>query len=85
MIRIMPVLAEIPKSLALYGHGATEVIYTDNVRADKHELEQAFPSLLDNVTPVPDHSDLEPLSLPSNCLLLSSRQQHRSTQVSTRL
>ena len=80
--QIMPVLAQIPKSLALYGHDLTEVVYTDNVRADKHELERAFPSLLKNVTPVINHSALEPLSIPSHWSVV---ELSSTTQINIRL
>jgi hypothetical protein len=63
--QFIPVLAEIPRSLSKYGHGDTELMFTDNVRADKAELEHAFPALLKNVFPVPS-SSLEPLVLPRN-------------------
>ncbi len=37
--QFMPALAEIPRSLKKYGYADVEVIFTDNVRADKAELE----------------------------------------------
>lgn len=62
--QFMPVLAKIPDSLTMFGHVPTEVVFTDNVRADKHELEKIFPSLLKDVIPVPPYSTFEPLKLP---------------------
>ncbi|KAG2055820.1 hypothetical protein BDR06DRAFT_970603 [Suillus hirtellus] len=59
----MPALAEIPVTLAKYGHAPVKVIFTDNVRGDKSALEQAFPSLLHDVSPVPS-STLDELALP---------------------
>ncbi len=49
--QFMPVLSEISHSLKKYGYGKTELVFTDNVHADKAELEQVFPSLLKGVTP----------------------------------
>jgi hypothetical protein len=61
----MPALAAIPKSLQRYGHGDTELVFTDNVRGDKAELERIFPSLTQGVTPV--HSGSLPvLTLPAD-------------------
>lgn len=59
----MPALAEIPVTLAKYGHAPVKVVFTDNVRRDKSALEQAFPSLLYDVSPVPS-SALDDLALP---------------------
>lgn len=59
----MPALAEIPVTLAKYGHAPVKVVFTDNVRRDKSALEQAFPSLLYDVSPVPS-SALDDLELP---------------------
>jgi hypothetical protein len=61
----MPTLVIIPHSLQKYGHSDPELVYTANVRANKPELERAFPSLLDNVLPVPALS-LDTLKLPTN-------------------
>ena len=62
----MPALARIPKSLELFGHPATQVVYTDNVHADKREFEKMYPWLLDNVVPVPEYSALELLCFPES-------------------
>lgn len=80
--QFIPALAKIPESLRLYGHGDVEVIFTDNVRADRHELEHAFPSLSENVVPVPESSTLPALTIPDkwSIHLLSS-----SFQISQRM
>ncbi|OBZ76307.1 hypothetical protein A0H81_03601 [Grifola frondosa] len=49
----MPALAAIPHSLRKYGHKDVALVFTDNVRADKTELERVFPSLLHDVQAVP--------------------------------
>lgn len=59
----MPALAEIPVTLAKYGHAPVKVVFTDNVRGDKSALKRAFPSLLHDVSPVPS-SALDDLALP---------------------
>ncbi|KAG2113631.1 hypothetical protein BD769DRAFT_1673635 [Suillus cothurnatus] len=56
-------LAEIPVMLAKYGHAPVKVVFIDNVCGDKSALEQAFPSLLHDVSPVPS-STLDDLALP---------------------
>jgi len=60
----MPALATIPQSLKAYGHAPVELVFTDNVRADKMELENIFPSLCRDVLPIPDHSSYEQLECP---------------------
>lgn len=50
------------KSLELYGHQQPCVVYTDNM-ADKHFLENAFPSLREDVVPVEKYANLKPLDL----------------------
>ena len=62
--QFMPALATIPHSLRDYGHGDVELVFTDNVRADKTELEQVFPSLLQDVEPVPLSTTMECLEIP---------------------
>ncbi|KAG1786521.1 uncharacterized protein HD556DRAFT_1506943 [Suillus plorans] len=59
----MPALAEIPVTLAKYGHAPVKVLFTDNVCGDKSALEKVFPSLLYDVNPVPS-SGLEDLVVP---------------------
>jgi hypothetical protein len=62
--QFMPALSVIPHSLRKYGHQDVELVFTDNVRGDKAELERVFPSLLSNVSPVP-RSSLPVISIPS--------------------
>ncbi|KAG1721143.1 hypothetical protein EDB19DRAFT_1859895, partial [Suillus lakei] len=72
----MPALAEIPGTLAKYGHTPVKVVFTDNVRGDKSALERAFPSLLHDVNPIPS-STLEDLVVPDDwhvCRLGSTYQ-----------
>ncbi|KAH8068402.1 hypothetical protein BXZ70DRAFT_1069038 [Cristinia sonorae] len=64
----MPALQAVSRSLELYGHDPLELVFTDNPRADKPELERAFPSLQKDVVPVPEESSLERLTIPSNFL-----------------
>ncbi len=64
--QFMPALATIPHSLREYGHEDLELIFTDNVRADKSELETVFPSLLCDVEPILASSTLEHLAVPSD-------------------
>lgn len=77
--QFIPVISAIPKSLEMYGHGEVEAIYTDNVRADKHELEVAFPSIRKDVIPVADDASLPELLLPEvwrkSTYILSSSYQ----------
>lgn len=61
----MPALVHIPHSLCKYGHGNVQLVFTDNVRADKLELECAIPSLLKDIEPVPS-SSLDPLTIPND-------------------
>jgi len=81
----MPALAEIPRSLETFGHDPLQLVFTDNVRGDKPELERVMPDLVVNVVPVPDASVLEHLTLPPpgsghDIITLST-----SFQVNTRL
>lgn len=78
----MPALAAISDSLQLYGHGPVELVYTDNVRSDKSELEHMIPSLRSDIVPILDLSSLPKLVIPQDwqILVLSSRYQ-----VNTRL
>ena len=61
----MPSIAAIPNSLAKFGHGDTEVAFTDNPQGDKAELEHAIPALCKLVVPVPS-SSMEQLQLPDS-------------------
>ncbi|KAI0281535.1 hypothetical protein BC826DRAFT_1140742 [Russula brevipes] len=74
--QVMPALAEIPASLCKYGHRDIELVFTDNVRGDKRELERTLPSLLRDVQPV-THSDLKPLTITTDweISVLRSRYQ----------
>ncbi|KAG0696824.1 hypothetical protein DFH29DRAFT_1024356, partial [Suillus ampliporus] len=60
----MPNLHEISESLAKFGHPEVQAVFTDNVRADKNELERVFPSLLKDVVPVLPHNSLPLLEFP---------------------
>lgn len=62
-------LHEMKSSLDLYGHGQPTVFYTDNVTADKQFLEQTFPSLRIDVTPIEKYAHLPPFEIPSNVLV----------------
>lgn len=46
----------------LYGHQQPQVIYTDNM-SDKHFLENAFPSLREDVVPIEKYAELKELDL----------------------
>jgi len=51
--------------LHLYGLSQPKIIYTDNV-SDRPFLEQTFPSLLENVTPVEKYSELNAFDIPGD-------------------
>ncbi|KAI0369360.1 hypothetical protein BV20DRAFT_1113655 [Pilatotrama ljubarskyi] len=70
--QFMPLLARIPHSLRYFGHSDIQLVFTDNVRADKPELERVFPSLLQDVEPVPS-SSLTPLKIPSSWSVVQLR------------
>ena len=78
----MPAIREVSKSLATYGHKPIQLVFTDAPRIDKQELEINVPSLLKDIVPVPNHSVLDPLTIPvsATVVILSS-----SFQVNTRL
>lgn len=57
------------QSLNIYGHRQPIVFYTDNVTADKQFLEQIFPSLRDNVTPIEKYAHLPPFDIPSHVIV----------------
>ena len=59
-----PALLAISHSLEVYGHPPVDLVFTDNVRGDKAELENIFPSLLRDVQPIPDQSSYPTLSCP---------------------
>lgn len=56
-------------SLELYGHSQPTVFYTDNVTGDKQFLEQIFPSLRVDVTPVEKYAHLPPFEIPSHIIV----------------
>jgi hypothetical protein len=78
----MPAMAAISQSLATYGHPPVQLVFTDNVRADKMKLESIFPSLQSNVEPIPDHSSYERLTCPPEWHIVSLST---SFQIETRL
>lgn len=80
--QFMPALARVSESLATYGHEPIQLVYTDNVRGDKAELEKTLPELKADVIPVPDISTLVKLTVPPeyNVSTLSS-----TFQINTRL
>jgi hypothetical protein len=83
--QFVPVLLEIVKSLETYSSRPVELMFTDNVHGNKPELERAIPSLPANVTPVPDSSSLEQITIPAtghSVLVLSSAFQV-NTQLSS--
>jgi hypothetical protein len=59
-------LIKMRESLQLYGHAQPKVFYTDNPAADKHFLENLFPSLKEDVIPVETHSGLKKITRPSD-------------------
>ncbi|KAI0704374.1 hypothetical protein BC835DRAFT_1317043 [Cytidiella melzeri] len=64
--QFMPVLAAIPHSLRAYGHDDVQLVFTDNPRADKPELERAIPSLTYNVHPILPPNSLVSLEVPTD-------------------
>ncbi|PPR06280.1 hypothetical protein CVT24_000821 [Panaeolus cyanescens] len=65
-------LAQMRRSLSLYGHPQPQLFYTDNM-SDKPFLESAFPLLRENVTPIEKYGNLEPFSLPTDVQILVRR------------
>jgi len=57
-------LKNVRDSLSLYGHPQPALIYTDNM-SDKQFLEDCFPSLCQDVTPVEKYGHLDELVIPS--------------------
>jgi hypothetical protein len=80
--QFMPALAAIADSLENREHDPIELVFTDNPRLDKPELETVLPSLLKDVVPVPN-----PNSFPTFCLPPSAHIYTLSStfQVNTRL
>ncbi|KAI0688289.1 hypothetical protein BC835DRAFT_1529543 [Cytidiella melzeri] len=64
--QFMPVLAHIPHSLRTYGHDDVQLVFTDNPRADKPELEHAIPSLTYNIHPILPPNSLVVLEVPAD-------------------
>ncbi|KAF8328650.1 hypothetical protein F5887DRAFT_897466 [Amanita rubescens] len=80
--QFMPALATIPHSLREYGHEDVGLVFTDNVHADKNELERVFPSLLQDVKPVPLSTSMECLEVPAEWTTTILESAY---QISTRL
>jgi hypothetical protein len=79
--QFMPNMYEIAHSLTKFGHGDVEAVFTDNVHADKEEVQRAFPSLHKGVIPVPAHNTLPPLMFPKE----TWRVVHLSTALQVNL
>ncbi|KAJ3777917.1 hypothetical protein FB446DRAFT_699599 [Lentinula raphanica] len=62
-------LRKLSASLAMYGHLQPSICYTDNM-ADQPFMEQVLPSLREGVNPVEYHSNLEPLTIPSDVSII---------------
>jgi len=77
--QFMPALKKVVASLETYGHQPIEAIFTDNPRADRPQLENTIPSLLADVVPVPNPSDLNQITIPPeiSVIELSSEFQVR--------
>ncbi|KAG6808594.1 hypothetical protein H0H92_003610 [Tricholoma furcatifolium] len=60
-------LAEMRKSLILFGHDEPCLFYSDNM-SDKEFLEKTFPSLLQDVVPIEKYSHLQPLTISDDCI-----------------
>ncbi|KIK66744.1 hypothetical protein GYMLUDRAFT_238979 [Collybiopsis luxurians FD-317 M1] len=61
-------------SLTIYGHTSPSIFYTDNM-ADKEFLENAFPSLCEDLVPIEKYSNLEPLTILEDEVTISSPLQ----------
>ena len=72
-----PVLQAILPSLQDYGHPEPQVIFTDNVRADKDKLLSIFPSLSTDVIPVEPIAVLDHLVLPSDWEVVHLTNTHQ--------
>ena len=62
-------------SLNLYGHPQPALIYTYNM-SDKQFLEDCFPSLWQNITPVEKYSHLNELMVLSDITILVKNNTH---------
>ncbi|KIM50189.1 hypothetical protein SCLCIDRAFT_1184980 [Scleroderma citrinum Foug A] len=72
-----PVLKAILPSLHDYGHPEPQVVFTDNVRADKDKLLSIFPSLSAGVTPIAPAARLESLTFPSDWEVIHLTNTHQ--------
>jgi len=72
-----PVLKAILPSLHDYGHPEPQVVFTDNVRADKDKLLSIFPSLSAGVTPIAPTARLEALVFPSDWEVIHLTSTHQ--------
>jgi hypothetical protein len=63
-------LAQVRKSLELYGHEQPEVFYTDDMK-QKGLLTSAIPSLLRGVVPVEKYSFLKKVVIPNDVFILT--------------
>lgn len=75
-----PVLQSILFSLCAYGHSEPQVIYIDNIRADRDKLLSIFPSPSVGVTPVEQCPAYEEVVLPPDwsVVQLTTAQQVNS-------
>ncbi len=80
--QFMPALQALSNSLITYGHSPIELVFTNNPRLNKSELEANIPSLLKDVVPVPNVSSLWAMTLPNNSQILLLTSPY---QVNTRL
>ncbi|KIK50165.1 hypothetical protein GYMLUDRAFT_253216 [Collybiopsis luxurians FD-317 M1] len=64
-------LVRMQESLKIYGHASPLIFYTDNM-ADKEFLENAFPSLREDLVPIEKYSNLDPLIIPEGEVTVSS-------------
>ena len=62
-------LKNVQNSLKLYGHPEPSLCYTDNI-SDRKFLEECFPSLHHDITPVEKYGQLEELTIPSEIPIL---------------
>ncbi|KAL0957356.1 hypothetical protein HGRIS_001160 [Hohenbuehelia grisea] len=69
-------------SLETYGHEPIQLVFTDNPRGDKAELERLIPSLRKEVILVPNNSSLPKFETPDDWSLIKLSTAY---QVTTRL
>lgn len=75
--QFMPVLAQISHSLRAYGHDDIQLVFTDNPRADRPELERAIPSLTRDVFPILPKNALPELTLPPDWVVYDLNTDYR--------